>query len=494
MKYTPRTKAMRHQTTGLARVRSRPRKPSSENVFAWLMEMGTGKTWLGVTEFGEGAMAGGLMDLLVIAPAGSYLNWSEDKSEEQQSELRAHLDPRVYAQLAVHSWTGNHGKRRKFALDSFLSDVSVPRAFVVNVEALSTATGALAACLRFVRAGRCTGIVDESTTIKNHRAKRTKNVMLIREHLRAARIMSGLATPRSPLDIYSQMAFLDWRILGFRSYYAFRARYAVMKNMDFGGRIVKIVVGYRNVEELQKKIAPYSYRVLKEDCLDLPPKVYVMRDVELTSEQRRMYDELREFATAKIETERFITATSVITQIIRLHQLVCGHVVDESGIVHDVKSNREDSLVELLGEHEGKAIVWVAYGHTLKNVAKRLAKEFGRESVACFWGGNKSTRGEDERRFLGDPRCLYMVATPGAGGRGNTWTVADLECYLANSNNLEHRLQSEDRPHRRGQKKKVTIVDFVAQGTVEIPMIRGLRKKIDMATTINGDNYREWLI
>jgi SNF2 family DNA or RNA helicase len=125
---------------------------------------------------------------------------------------------------------------------------------------------------------------------------------------------------------------------------------------------------------------------------------------------------------------------------------------------------------------------------------ERLTKEYGPQSVAQFHGKNAATRGEEEYRFLNDPECKYMVATQGAGMRGNTWTVADLAVYYSNNHDLEQRDQSEDRIHRIGQTNPVTIVDLVTQGTREWKVIQSLRKKIDLATMINREGYREWLI
>jgi len=267
-----------------------------------------------------------------------------------------------------------------------------------------------------------------------------------------------------------------------------------MQNAMFGGRQVKIIVGYRHVCELQSKIAAYSYRVLKEDCLDLEPKIYASRDISLTTEQTRIYNSLKHNATAALDGERYVTATQVITQILRLDQVLCGHVTDEEGMLHDIPEKRIDAIIDLLSEHSGKAIIWVAYDHCIHKIVKVIEKEFGKGSVARFWGGNRGTRNDEEARFKSDPDCRFMVSTPGAGGKGNTWVVADLVIYHSSTNNLEHRAQSEDRAHRDGQTRSVQYVDLVARGTVDEKKLKALRAKIDMSTIINGDNYREWLI
>lgn len=500
MTYRPRTSPLKHQLIARKRRRSIPTDPSDEDVFAWLMDMGTGKSWVMLDEFGDRENARDLQDMLIVAPAGSYKNWYEDKSDLQQSEINKHLSEDMRERLVVAGWVSGGGAETKRSIERLMrvTDPRRPRALFVNVEALSTVQKVRTLCAEFVRQRRAIMGVDESTTIKGHRSERSKAVRLIGEGAAARRIMTGLPTPRSPLDLYAQYEFLDWRILGHRSYRNFMHRYAVTKSTDFGGKLrrpTEIVVGYRNVAELHDLIAPYSYRVLKKDCLDLPPKVYApFREVEMTKEQRRAYSELLEYATTQLDSGEHVTAEMTMQQVMKRHQVLCGYVKDENGVTHEIPTKRPDSLVELLGEHEGKAIIWAPYDFCIRAISDRLGKEFGPRSYARFWGGNRSTRGEEERRFLGDPDCRFMVATPGAGGRGNTWTVANLVVYYASLDNLEHRDQSEDRPHRHGQTESVLYVDMVVRGTVEERIVKSLRKKIDIAAAITGDGPRAWLI
>jgi hypothetical protein len=498
MTYESPNKPMRHQTTGLLRAFNKPRSPSTANVFAWLMEMGTGKTYVNLVEWQAMVEAGEMDTLVVVAPAGSYRNWYLDKSEEQPSELKAHLDPALLKQMVVAGWAAGGGTaENKRQLERVKrAPKGKPRALFVNVEALSYRTSQAAEVIRAVAGPRTMMTVDESTTIKSPDAMRAEMCVALGRLMGARRIMSGLVAPNSPLDLFMQFSFLDWRILGHEKWSNFQARYAIIVKQQFPGARwpTNVVKGYRNVDELQERIKPYSYRVLKEDCLDLQPKVYQPREVELTKEQKRIYNEVKEFATSQLSEDSHVTATAVIVQLIRMHQVVCGHVVDEEGKIHDVESNRIDAVLEVLGEHRGKAIIWCTYHRELQKIVAALEKEFGVGCTAQFHGGNLRTRGEDEQRFLGDPDCLFMVATQSAGGRGNTWVNADLAIYAANSYNLEMRQQSEDRNHRKGQNKSVTYVDLIARGTVEEKIVRALRQKIDLATLITGENYREWLI
>lgn len=456
-------------------------------------------------EWGERVEAGTVDDLLIIAPAGSYRNWDKDKGPEQPSELRKHLSADLFAAVSSSAWVSGQGKGAQRAQTAFLALRRRPRVFVVNVEALSSAAGAEAACRTFLAAPgrRSMLVVDESTTIKNDRAIRTKVLSRFKDLANIRRILTGLIAPRSPLDLFSQFEFLDWRILGHESIYTFKRRYCVLEQIQVLGedkrgkpkwRSVDVVVGFKNVSELQVKIAPYSYRVLKSECLDLPPKIYLRRDVPLTNEQKRIYNDLVLFSTSELKEAVHITATMVITKMLRLHQIVCGHIVDEEGNTHDVKSHRIESMMEILEEHLGKVIIWVNYRHEIPKIIAALEKEYGEGCVSQFHGGNKSTRGKDEAEFLSNPFRRFMVSTQSAGGRGNTWVNANLVIYFSNNHDLELRMQSEDRCHRDGLKHAVTYVDLVCASTVDEKILGALRKKLNMVTLITGENYREWLI
>lgn len=508
MSYKSPTKAMAHQRKAIVAASQKPPVPCPNDVYAFLMEMGTGKSKVVLDEWGQMAMDGGPRDLLLLAPKGSIRNWYTDKGDlpAQWSELRKHVDPEFNERLVHHTWVGGGVEwSRKMHAMMKVKDPKRPRALFVNVEALSNPKNdeALKLCLEFMKRGAHV-VVDESTTIKGN-SKRTEAVLQIGAEARSKRILSGLWTPKSPLDLFFQCSFLDERILKYDNFYTFRRRYAQLKRMKvFIGfvngkekhRTFDQVVGFQNMEELQDKVGRYSYRVLKKDCLDLEPKVYTTRDVEMTKEQKTMFKEIKHFGHAAIgDTGKFVTTDLIIKRITRELQITTGFVMDdEDHVLHEVPENKTAALLEVLSEHNGKAIIWCPWRAPLDKIVRTLSKEFGLRSVAQFHGGNTRTRGEEETRFLSDPECKYMVATQGAGMRGNTWVVADLVIYFANSYDLEQRDQSEDRAHRVGQVNRVTYVDLITQGTIENKVVQSLRKKIDLATMINREGYREWIV
>lgn len=481
--------------SGMNRIYTPPYKPRTQQhaaldkcegqeAFAFLMEMRTGKTKVTLDDWGRLELAGKCQDLAVIAPGGVYKTWQE--------ACREHLSADLQQRARIFTWRSGSGAKE---IASFLLDMTRPRVFLMNVEALSSVKAARAAMTVFLKARTAMLAIDEATIIKNPSAARTKFINRVLSPLADyRRILSGLLTPKGPLDLYAPFEFLDYRILNQRSYYGFRSRYSVMTTAYFGGRSIQQVVGYRNLEELQHLVAKASYRCTLADCYDLPPKVYMKREVPMTPEQARIYKELKTFATAALSATEHVTATVVIAQIIRLHQVLCGHTVDEMGTAHEIAENRTAALVELMSETEEKAIIWCSYDHDVRKVSAALGEEFGAESVARFWGGNRAEREQEESRFKTDPACRFMVATAAAGGRGRTWDIANLVVYYSNSYDLEHRSQSEERPQAVGKSNSVTYIDLLTPDTVDEVIIKALRAKISLATTIQGDDYRSWLI
>jgi SNF2 family DNA or RNA helicase len=497
MNYISKRKPRAKQAECLAKMRHKV-------AFALLMAMRTGKTKVILDDFGDLWASELADDLCIIAPAGALPPWLKEIPKEWPDAM--------FERSRVYLWqSGSKSKKALAEREDFLEYRDGPRVLLINVEALSNVDAARDMLLEFASQRRCVGTIDESTVIKNPTAKRTKFICLqVAPLFVYRRIASGLITPRSPLDLYAQFRFLDKNILGHKSYFTFRARYAVLRRMDFGGRLVDVVVGYRDEDELRRIIEPHSFRVRLEDCYDMPASQYVPIHVDITDEQRRIYNELKEFATAQLTETEHVTATIVITQLLRMHQVLLGHTHDEEGKLHLIAENRTARLIEFLENYDGKAIIWCSYDVDVRKVSEALEKAFGltaeeRRAMALegkvippvcarFWGGNKPTREQEEAVFKTNPACRYIVATPDAGGRGRTWDMANLVIYYSSRDNLEHRAQSEERPKADGKLTPIIYADMIVPGTVETKIIEALRDKIDMSSVINGDTWREWVI
>jgi SNF2 family DNA or RNA helicase len=528
MSYVPKYEPYSHQREALARIKDRP-------AFALLMAMRTGKTKVVLDDFGRLEYEGRCGSALIIAPAGAYKTW--------EKEISIHVGAPLAERLLTYTWSASaqSQKAQKVQAD-FMNQTNKPRILLMNVEALSGVTRARDLAQAFLKQTRdpmCA--IDESTTIRGADSLRTKFVIdKLRPLAAYRRIMSGLPSPNSPFDLWAQFYFLDPKIIGHWTFKTFQNHFAEIQQICMiparvlkeklhrmvgakpfnisgigmvnahdlshgmlieqiskrGGYVprVPVVKAFRNEEELRDLIAPYSYRVKLSDCYDLPPKVYSMREVELTAEQKRVYAEIKQFAFVELNELEHVTANHVLTRIIRLHQVLCGHVRDDSGIIRDVPENRTSQLIELLSEHDGKSITWCSYSHDIEKLTVALTKEFGEGSVARFWGGNQSTREAEELRFREDQNCRHMLATPGAGRFSRMWAIADLVVYYSNTPDLEHRSQSEDRAQGLDKVNSVLYVDLIVPGTVDEKIINALRAKINMSSTITGDNYQEWLI
>jgi len=477
MMYKFKTEPYAHQLSALE-------KSWDKKVYAYFMEMGTGKSKVLVDNMAMLYDKGKINGALIIAPKGVYRNWY---SQEIPNHLASHIDHKTVLWTALTSKTKDKEYQQLFKVDLDL------HILIMNVEAFSTKKG-LEFATRFLNCHNSLVAVDESTTIKTPTAKRTKAILALGKLAKYRRILTGSPVTKSPLDLYTQCGFLDEELLGFGSYYSFRNRYAVMRNANFGGRRVQLIAGYQRLDELAKILKPFSDRVLKEDCLDLPEKTYIEREVELTDEQLQTYSTMKAAALASLKGKR-ATAPHVLTQLMRLHQITCGHLKNDDETITELKSNRVSSLLDLLEEVEGKVIIWANYVYDIKHIVAAIAKKYGEDSIVQYYGAIPSEMRQKYIETFQDPesKARFFVGNPQTGGYGITLTAANTVIYYSNGYDLEKRLQSEDRAHRIGQKKAVTYVDLITPKTVDEKIRKALRKKINIATEIMGEELREWI-
>jgi len=429
---------------------------------------------------------GAIRGVLIVAPKGVYKNWHD-------IEIPVHLPDHIEHTKVM--WEATTTKKKQNELDTLFDDKNDLKILIMNVEAFSTPKG-LDFAERFLNIflGKALLGIDESTTIKNPTAKRTKNILKLGNLASYRRILTGSPVTKSPLDLYSQCEFLDPYHLGHYSYYSFRARYAHMLDRNFGGRKVQIVGSYRKLGELTEKLEKFSYRVLKEDCLDLPEKVFTKRFVELTTEQKKVYEQMKKMALAMLDG-KLMSTVNVMTQLMRLHQVTCGTFKADDGTITHLANNRLTALMDCLEETEGKVIIWATYREDIKKIVESLKKAYGEDSTVEYHGGVDATLRQDYiaqfQQVKGPAR--YFVGNPQTGGYGITLTAANTVIYYSNSYDLEKRLQSEDRAHRIGQTGSVTYVDLIAEGTIDEKIVKSLRNKINIANEIMGENIKDWI-
>ena len=476
MKYKFKTKPYAHQLTALE-------NSWHKEEFAYFMEMGTGKTKVLIDNLAMLYDKGKVDGALIIAPKGVVGTW-------YNQELPTHLADHIENVTVL--WQANINKKQQEKLDQLFKTGHELHILVMNVEALSTDKGKLFAA-KFLRSHKSMLAIDESTTIKNPKAKRTKNILSLGDICKYRRIMTGSPVTRNPLDLYSQCEFLNPRLLQFTSYYAFRNRYAEMKTIHVHGRSINVVHKFQNLKELSETLKPFSYRVLKQDCLDLPEKVYIKREISLSSEQKKLYEQMKKQAIAVLNGKQ-VTSVTVLTQLMRLQQITCGHFTADDGSIQPVKNNRLAELLDVLEEVEGKVIIWGHYQEDVKNIVNILTEKYGPGSVVSYYGLTpQEERQKNIKRFQANNGVRFLVGTPQTGGYGITLTEANTVIYYSNGYDLEKRMQSEDRAHRIGQKKTVTYVDIIAQDTVDEKIVKSLRKKINIASEVMGEELRDWI-
>jgi len=476
MNYKFKTKPYAHQLTALE-------KSWNKENFAYFMEMGTGKTKVLIDNLAMLYDKGKVDGALIIAPKGVVKTWYEQ-------ELPTHLPNHIENVTVL--WQSNITKGQQEKLESLFEIETALHILVMNVEALSTDKGVKFAS-KFLNSHKAIMAIDESTTIKTPTAQRTKNIIRMGDLAKYRRIMTGSPITKNPLDLYTQCYFLDPYLLDHASYYSFRNRYAIMKTMHVRGRSIQVVHKFQNLSELSERVKEFSYRVLKEDCLDLPPKNFIKRHITLTPEQKKIYEQMKKAAMAVLNGKVSTTMT-VLTQLMRLHQITCGHFTADDGSEQTVSSNRMNELMSILEETDGKAIIWANYQKDIKGIIEEITKKYGPGSVVDYYGLTPQEDRQDHiRKFQNDPECRFLVGTPQTGGYGITLTQANTVIYYSNGYDLEKRLQSEDRAHRIGQKKTVTYIDLICEDTVDEKIVKALRDKINIASEVMGEDLKEWI-
>ena len=475
--YKFKTPPYKHQMIALE-------KSWDKSEYGYFMEMGTGKSKVLVDNMAMLYDKGKINGAVIVAPKGVYRNWY---SQEIPNHLSSHIQPKMVL------WTALTSKKKDKEYQTLFETGHDLHILIINVEALSTKKG-LDFAAKFMRCHKTMLAIDESTTIKNPSAKRTKSILALGKEATYRRILTGSPVTKSPLDLYTQCNFLNSYLLGYDSFYAFRNRYANMVDRNFGGRRVQLIGSYKRLDELADKLKAFSYRVLKDDCLDLPDKVYIRREVDLTDEQSKAYATMKSAALASLKG-KMATAPHVLTQMMRLHQITCGHLRNDDGTITEIKNNRLKELINLLDEVEGKVIIWANYVYDIENLVKVISDEFGADSIVQYYGAIPAEQRQQNIEKFQDPnsKVKFFIGNPQTGGYGITLTCANTVVYYSNGYDLEKRLQSEDRAHRIGQTKSVTYVDFIAPKTVDEKIVKALRSKMNIANTIMDEDWREWI-
>jgi len=473
-KYPYKTQPYEHQRNAL-------NESAEKDNWAYFMEMGTGKTKVTIDNIAYLYLQRKITSVLIIAPKSVYTNW--------ESEIETHM-PDV---LKYNIFKWNLDKPKTFFKMNESKDLKI---FLINVEALSTRRG-FDACADYLKNNKLNFVtLDESTTIKNRSAKRTKNILGLGRLSHRKRILTGSPITKSPLDLFTQCAFLSPELLGFQSYLAFRNRYAEMTDIPVGsGRFISVPKYYKKLEELEEKMKSFATRIRKDQCLDLKPKVRSKRYIELEGEGKKIYERLKHHALAIVE-DSTISFSNKLTEIIKLHQVCNGFTKDDDGKILQLHKSKLNALEETLEETDGKIIIWANYLYNIREIKDFLINKYGPESTVSIYGEvSVQDRKNAVERIQQDPKCRVLVGNPTTGGFGLTLTACNTVIYYSNSYNLEVRMQSEDRAHRMGQKGTVVYIDIVARGTLDEAIMKSLTSKGKLAAkTLGEEDLKSWLL
>jgi SNF2 family DNA or RNA helicase len=385
-----------------------------------------------------------------VAPKGVIGTW-------YNQELPTHLATHIVSKTVL--WQANINQKQQDKLDTLFESGEDLHILIMNVEAFSSEKGTLFAA-KFLNCHKTLMAIDESTTIKNPKAKRTKNIIKLSKLSKYRRILTGSPVTKNPL---------------------------------VAGRTIQLVAGFKNLGELSDSVKNFSYRVLKEDCLDLPPKIFMKRTISLTKEQEKIYNQMKKEALAYLNG-KVVSTVNVLTQLMRLQQITCGHFAADDGSIQKIKNNRITELMDTLEEIEGKAIIWAHYQYDVKCIIEEIKKVHGPGSVVDYYGLTPQDQRQKNRdAFQNDSKVRFFVGTPQTGGYGITLTQAHTVIYYSNGYDLEKRIQSEDRAHRIGQTKPVTYVDIIAEETVDNKIVKSLRKKVNIASEVMGEELKAWI-
>ena len=471
-KYPYKTKPFEHQRTAL--------QASSNAInFAYFMEMGTGKTKTTIDNISYLYLKNLCKSALIIAPKSVYSVW--------KTEFAKHCPDSIDPVFYIWKQTKKNFK---------WGDPSKLRIFLINVEALSTKRG-FEACVDYLTKNKLNFVaLDESTTIKNRQAKRTKNILALGKISHTKRILTGSPITKSPLDLFTQCQFLSPELLGFHSYLAFRNRYAEMTDIPVGsGRYISVPKYYKRLEELEEKMKGFATRIRKDECLDLKPKVRTKRYIELEGEGKKIYEKLRTSALAIVE-DSTISFSNKLTEIIKLHQVCNGFTKDDDGKILKLHKSKLNALEETLEETDGKVIIWANYLYNIHEIKDFLINKYGEESTVAIYGEvSVENRKKAVERIQTDDKCRFLVGNPTTGGFGLTLTACNTVIYYSNNYNLEVRKQSEDRAHRMGQKGTVVYIDIVAKNTLDEAIMKSLTSKGKLAAkTLGEEDLKDWLL
>ena len=448
--------------------------------YGLLWEMGTGKSYATLMNACHLWSEGKIDCLVILAPNMVHRQWINE-------QVPMYIPDWVDYECLIYDSYKAGGKQWRADAARLFRDKSKLRIIAVNIEGLQKGK-AIEFTKKFVWFNKTMLVVDESSRIKARKSARTKNTLEIGKRALYRRILSGTPITQGVEDLWSQLWFLDKDITGFQTFTGFRQNYC--NYYQIPGRrpgVVKIT-GYKEIDDLVMRIDPHLSRMEKKDCLDLPDKIYLTRYIEMTKKQRDLYEQMKEQLFVMMEDE-MIAAPLALTQMIKLQQIVCGHIRDEDGQLHLIDNNRISAAIDLVEECSGKVIIWCRFTPDIHALIQEL-HERGISHHMIYGAVSSKDREQYIYDFrFGDTKCL--VCQTDAAGIGLNLMEASTAIYFSNSFRAEARWQSEDRIHRAGQTVNCTYIDLVVDHSIDTYVLKKLSQKKDVAELVLSELKNE---
>lgn len=467
--YLFKTTPYRHQELCLERSRRL-------DAFALLMEPGTGKTKLDIDDTCDLYDRGEIDMHLIFAPNGVHRQWLEEEYPK-------------HAPIAYHGAFWRSGTSNKDVAAVLADPRPRLKVVAVNIEAMSHKS-IVKQVFEMVKGRKVKISVDESQTIKTPGASRTKSMLKLRDMSLYRRLLTGTEISTGYENLYSQFAFLDPGIIGCHTYTEFKHEYCITRIMgDY-----PVIVGYRNIERLRERMAPYVFMAEKLDCLDLPPFSDVLHYVDMTPAQSRVYIDLRDEYLAELESGQIVEASITMVRAQTLSQITGGHAQYGKGRWEPIDATpRFDLTRELIEEARGKVIVWAEWQPDIIQLSATMEKA-GIKHVTYFGGNSNDQNSANLHKFRNDPEMKVWIATPASGGTGLTINEADTVVFF-NLGTFAINKQARARNHRPGQTKPVTYHTIMARNTVDIKRKKAIDAGRDLAADFRDPEvFKRWLL
>ena len=525
--------------------------------YGLLWEMGVAKTKV-ILDIGRYLFDQGKIEaLLIIAPSGVHENHAmiETKKDIVDNYISAYWSATARKvekkQLELININYDHGLKKLKVLTANTDALRYNKKKGIKNRSFDF-------LYNFVKTNRCMVVIDEATDFKNPKSLRSNGLMKIKEFSLYRMILDGTPVTQGPNDLFIPFSFLNESILGYKvsNFTAFRARYNVMINPDvikelykklvhtkqendfrdeeiyFAKEIYKIrqagvfpgyndlkellpdrlhytignilstlgrhklfPVDHRNIEELYKKIAPHSDRLLLTENIDLPPKLYETLTYELTGDIKKYYNHMKEWLRVKIQNEE-MTIKHTLTLYLRLQEMLGGfYTPDEStdNVKREIPgvNTRLNLLIESISKisPSNKIIIWCKFVPEILKVSKELEKIYPGQVIQYYGAVSKTQRQENEMLYRDDPITRFFVGNVATGAKGLNLVAGNYMYYYSRDYNYRLNEQSAFRQHRPGQTKPCIIFDFIAKNTMDEKILHNLSNKKDIADVITGDRF-----